>query len=254
VAEDEFELDLGAFTIKPDTLEKPELIMLYGPYGQGKTFLAASASEVEDLYPILIIDTEGSTSGTLTSFDSERIDVIRPQKMWPDKEWLKTNTLLNQLLSKKHKYKTVIIDAFDVFFEWGLAHYAVTTKDGGGFAKWNEIHEALTSPKGMVYKLKNADFLVILVIHEKKEGGDDNSPMFSDFMWQGQGKAKLGQFPDVVGYVTRDTNSAGVSTTTLQTAPTKRNAAKSRFEGLPAKITDPSMQKLYDLINKKEAN
>jgi len=55
----------------------------------------------------------------------------------------------------------------------------------------------------------------------------------------------------MVGYVTRDTNSAGVSTTTLQTAPTKRSNAGNRF-GLPAKIISPTMKKIYDIIDNKE--
>lgn len=210
------------------------------------TWLAASASEVEGLYPMLIIDTEGSTTGTLKEFDPARIDIIRPKDQAPGKEWVFTNKILDGLLSKPTKYKTVVIDAFDVFFEWGLKHF-YNEKPGDGFYKWNAIHEELTSPEGLVSRLKTASLLAILVVHEKREGGEDDGPTTADFMWQGQGKSKLGQFPDMVGYVTRNTNAGGQTVTTLHTQPTTRNNAKNRF-GLPAKMIDPRMSTIYNLI------
>lgn len=239
---DEFSLD--EFEWKQEGPTRPELLMFYGPYGQGKTHMALSASEVEGLYPVAVLDLEGSTTGVVDKFDKDRITIVRPKERWPGKEWPATLTVLENLLTKPHPYKTVVIDPLNTLFEWGKR---AGDKPGDGFAKWNFVHEAFTSDNGIISRLKAAPFLSILVVHEKKEGGEDDGPSFADFRWQGQGTALLGQYPDLVGYVTRDTNSAGVSTSTLHTAPTRRNNAKNRF-GLPAKITDPSMQKLYDLI------
>lgn len=252
---DEFDLDLSKYVTAPEGLTLPELIYLYGPFGQGKTHLAASAADVEDLYPVLIIDTENSTQGTIQNFPKGRIDVIRPTKLWPGQEWKMTKVLLNGLLTKKHKYKTVIIDVADVLFDWALA-YAKAENPNDGFAKWNYVHSEFTAPPnkedwGLFHRLKAADFLAILVVHEKKEASSDDGPVFADFQWAGQGRTKMGGIPDVVGYVTRDTNAGGVSTTTLHTAPTKRNNAKNRY-GFPAKIVDPSMKKLYELIENRE--
>jgi len=126
-------------------------------------------------------------------------------------------------------------------------------KPGDGFAKWNFVHENLTAHKGLIPRLKDAKFLVILIVHEKKEGGEDDGPSFAEFRWQGQGTALLGQYPDMIGYVTRDTNAAGVSTSTLSTAPNKRSNAKNRF-GLPAKMVDPSLQKIYNFISQTKEN
>lgn len=245
---DEFEVDFSAFLADPNLLTDPQLLVFYGPYGQGKTWLAASAAEVEDLYPVLIIDTEGSTTGVVGNFPEGRIDVIRPKEMWPGKEWEKTNALINNLLHKKHKYKTVVIDPMNSVFEWAKT---AGDKPGDGFAKWNFVQEKLTDDGGMIDKLKNAPFLAILVLHEAKEGGEGDGLTFADFRWQGGGKSRVGQFPDMVGYITRDTNSAGVSTSTLHTAPTKRNNAKNRFS-LPAKMVDPSMVKIMQHIREKK--
>ena len=246
---DEFTLD--HVVIKPDEATEPELIMLYGPYGGGKSWLAGSASEVEGLFPLLYLDAEGSTVGTLNSFDRNRIDIVRPKKSYPGKEYIATKQILESLLTEKHKYKTVVIDPLNTVFEWAKVKGNVP---GDGFAKWNFVHEELTADGGIISQLKEAPFLAILVLHEKREGGEDDGPSFAEFRWQGQGTALLGQYPDMVGYVTRDTNAAGISTSTLQTAPTKRSNAKNRF-GLPAKITDPSLKKVYDIIrNNKEVS
>ena len=214
------------------------------------THLGLSASEVEGLYPMLVIDNEGSTSGVLQNFDQSRIDVIRPKDKWPGQEWQAINTLLNDLLSKTHKYKTVMIDPLNTMLEWAKE---AGNKPGDGFAKWNFVHENLTAHKGLIPRLKDAKFLVILIVHEKKEGGEDDGPSFAEFRWQGQGTALLGQYPDMIGYVTRDTNAAGVSTSTLSTAPNKRSNAKNRF-GLPAKMVNPSMQAIYDHISQTKEN
>jgi hypothetical protein len=248
---DEFTLDEYRWVQEGPTL--PELIMLYGPYGQGKTYLGLSASEVEGLYPMAVIDLEGSTTGVVDNFDQDRITVVRPKEnpKWKGKEWDATMTLLENLLTKKHPYKTVMIDPLNTLLEWGKKKGTVP---GDGFAKWNFVHDKLTAEGGLISRLKDADFLTILIVHEKRESGEDDGPGFADFRWQGQGVGFLGQYPDMVGYVTRDTNSAGVSTSTLQTAPTKRSNAKNRF-GLPAKIVDPSMAKIYEMIrNRKEEN
>lgn len=252
---DEFELDLKQFVSPPESLGLPQMILLYGPYGGGKTHLALSASEVDDLYPMLVIDTEGSTTGVIDHFDQSRIDVIRPMEMWPNTPWQKTINLLNNLLKKTHKYKTVVIDAADVLLDWGIPELKVS---GDGFAHWNAIHATLTQSnkevgQGLFFKLKDADFLTILVVHEKKEGGTEEAPPFADFMWSGQGRTKLGGIPDIVGYVTRDTPASGVSVSTLQTAPTKKNNAKTRY-ALPAKMVDPSMTKIYEQIAKTKEN
>jgi hypothetical protein len=253
---DQFTLD--DIAIRPDSLDKPQMILLYGPPGNGKSYLAASASEVDGLWPVAILDTEGSTQGTIEDFDKSRIQIVRPQERYPGNEYKASVTLLENLLTKEHPYKTVIVDTADILQEWSIAEGRVP---GDGYAHWNFTHSELTAPpvhtrgsktdwldRGLFHRLKAAPFLTILVVHDKQEAlNEESTLMYANVQWQGQGKTKIGGIPDIVGYVTRDTNSAGVSTSTLYTAPTKRNLAKNRF-GLPAKMFNPRMRDIYEFI------
>lgn len=249
---DPFELTFEAKLKGPDELDKPQQIMLYSAYGAGKSWLAASASQVEELSPVLVIDNEGSTTGALGDFDPKKVKVMRIKDEYPGNEWRAFEAILEELLTKPHGYKTVVIDPLNSAFEWAKVAGDVR---GDGFAKWNFVHEKFTAEGGLIDRLKNAPFLSVLVVHEKKEGGDEDTPAFADFRWQGQGVGFLGQYPDIIGYLTRDTNAAGVAKSTLFTSPTKKNNAKNRF-GLPAKMENPSMKAIFDYIatNKKENN
>lgn len=246
---DEFEFDPDKYASDIEDLGEPELILFYGPYGGGKTYMALSASEIEDLAPILVLDLEGSTTGVVDNFDKSKITVIRPKDKWPGKEWRSTKALLTNLLTKSHKYKTVIIDPVNTMFEWGKNE---GHNPGDGFAKWNFVHDEFTNDGGLFDLMKKAPFLAVLVLHEAKSGSaDEDGVQFADFRWQGQGTGLLGQYPDIIGYVTRDTDLGGRSVSTLFTSPTKRNNAKNRF-GLPYKMLNPNMAEIYKVIRSKK--
>lgn len=240
----DFDDTLAKYTKKPGQMSTPEQIMIYGPYGSGKTRLAASASEVEGLYPVLVIDNEGSTTGVVDQFDQERVKVIRIKESFPGREYDGFKSIVEGLLTKEHSYKTVVIDTLGSVLEWAKRK---GEKPGDGFAKWNFVHEELTADNGLIQRLRDAPFLSVLVLHEKKEQPDEDGPSYAEFRWQGQGTGMLGQYPDNIWYITRDTNSAGVSKSTMLTRANKRSNAKNRFD-LPHKIEDPDLAKIYAFI------
>ena len=257
------QFDLSAYTMKPDALGDPQMLMFVGPPGGGKTWLAASASEVEGLYPVLHIDLEGSTQGTLTGLDPDRIDVLRPmEKFEPSKVYPKTIAVLEGLLTKPHKYKTVVIDPADVLQRWARAYGNV---DGNKFAQWEFLDDELTNPptydskgkqlsRGLFHRLKSAPFLTILVVHDKQEYDEDGTLVRDTFLWQGQGKSKLGGIPDMVGIITRST-SGNKSKSTMKVGSSPRASSKNRYESvLPAKIEEPTLSEIYAKIRNATPN
>lgn len=240
----DYELDLSKLVQKPSQMNRPELMVFYGPPGGGKTWLAASASEVDDLWPVLIIDTEGSAAGTTASFSDERVDIL------PVSNAAQFDQVLDKLLTKTHKYKTVIVDTFDVTQDRNvkpiLEQYA-----GNGFAGWDAVKEWTNET---ARKLKSADFLGILVFHEAVEK-NENGANERKLVLKGSAKETMPGIPDVVGLVTRKADKSGVETTTVKFAPSPNTATKNRFK-LPASMEDPTMVEIYEHIksNKREEN
>lgn len=256
---DEFNLD--SWVSPPEDLGDPQMLMFVGPPGGGKSWLAASAAEVDGLWPVLIIDTEGSTQGTLRGLPKDRIDVLRPQERFDGKDiYPKTVAVLEGLLSKPHKYKTVVIDTADILQRWARA-YGHDEKNK--FAQWEYLDDELTNPaaytrdgkmvaRGLFHRLKAADFLTILVVHDKQDYDADGTLMNDTYLWQGAGKTKLGGIPDILGIITRNTTSSG-SKSTMRIGSSLRATTKNRYESaLPGKIEEPTLKAIYAAIRKED--
>lgn len=238
---DEFEFTLDHLPLKkPSQVASPELVVLYGPPGGGKTYLAASASEVEGLAPVLIIDTEGSASGTVSNFADDNIDILEVDS------FDRLEYILGNLLDKTHKYKTVIIDTFDVAQKWAVETFQ-EENPGNGFKAWGDVADWTVQ---VARDLKRADFLSIMVFHEKEDILETGKRL-SKLALQGSAKDILPGVPDVLGLVTRKADKEGNETTTLTFAPDPSRATKNRFN-LPARVEDATMQTLFDLIDKKK--
>lgn len=246
---DEFELVLTKVK-KPSQVSFPDLIGLYGPAGNGKSWFAASASLVKELSPVLIIDTEGSTTGAVSSFDDDSIDIYDLTEIDDDIDKLRAlNTLVRKLTTQTHKYNTVIIDTFDVAQKWAKAKF-MEDNPTNNFAAWDELSQWTI---GTLRKLKAAPFLAIVNFHEKEETLDTGAKM-SRLVLQGSSKDEAPGVFDLIGIATRrEDKELKKMATTVRFAPNPRRATKNRFEdSIPPELVDKTMLDVYNLI--KNAN
>lgn len=96
---------LGVEFTKPQALVSQASIVLYGMPGSGKTTLAASAVEVPELAPVLILDFENSTAAVAEKYgEHPDIDVVQIRT------WAQAVKILDRILTTEHQYKTVVID------------------------------------------------------------------------------------------------------------------------------------------------
>jgi len=236
-------LDLSAYTVKPSTLNKPELIVLYGPAGGGKSYLAATISEVEGMAPVLIIDTEGSTAGTLHGFDDDLIDIL------PVHDHATFEQITTALLEREHKYNTVIIDTADVAQERAIEHFLEEWGASNTFKAWGDVK---SWTNGLARKFKAANFLGIMVFHETIDRTDSGAVLGRSISLSGSAKEIMPGIPDVVGWVTRKVDKTlGREATTVEFSPDPKKATKNRFE-LPEKMVDARMSDIFDHISKRE--
>ena len=100
------QLSFAKLIHKAEALNSPKTILIYGDAGRGKSWLAASASEIAEMSPVLLIDVEGGASAVAR--DWKDVDVINVNNHE------QFDAVIQDLLNVKHNYKTVIIDTLGV--------------------------------------------------------------------------------------------------------------------------------------------
>ena len=244
-----FDLDavLSKYVVKPEASGKPELLLLYSPAGNGKTYLANTASQIPGMGKGLIIDVEGSTKGTLRDFDPEKLDIIEVYKMDPDKQFAFVNTILTHLGDPKTvtKYGYIVIDTFDVLQD--LAIKALDTGGDNGYELWGDVKEWSV---GVAKMLKRIEPLGILVMHDREEKSEGGA-LIARLRLSGAAKDLLPGIPDVVAYLERklDKEDGKVHTFAYFESSNKK-VTKNRFD-FPPIVRDATLPLLWSYIDKQ---
>lgn len=250
-AADPFNLDeaLAKHVKKPSERTKPELALLYSPPGQGKTWMAASISEVPGVEKVLILDTEGSTIGSLNGFDDDKIDIISVEQESKVKSFQFLNTILDHLFdpATKHSYDAVVIDTFDVAQDWAHAYFEETAPVGrngekDGFAVWRNVKDWSVDT---ARALKRIDAYGVLVVHDREEKNKDGA-LITKLNLLGSARDVLPGIPDMLGYLERD----GGKTVGYFEAGGGR-VTKNRFH-FPAAVNNPSFKGLFQYIEENK--
>lgn len=225
--------------VKPSSLNKPNFIALYGVPGSGKTWLAASVSDVPSIKRTLLIDTEDSATGTTTGFSDEKLDIMQVgthsgfERLW--------EAVVQDDAAGTLPYDAVIIDALDTAQDRALDFFEEEQEATGkpdGFAKWGRV-KGWTEAIGRQAQEMGA--LVIVVTHSKREKTESGS--FSDMLnLAGSAKDTFPGIPDLVGFVEREGD-----TTTVHVGSSKKRSTKNRF-GLDDTIENPNMTTLLATI------
>lgn len=230
-------LPFEQFITKASALNTPKTILIYGDPKRGKSWLAASASELEALSPVLVIDTEGGSSAIARDWkDVDVINVSTHEQM---------DKVVNTLLNQEHKYKTVIIDTLGVAMDRAEKFFGDKPENKNNkFGKWGDLKDWVTD---MTRKLHAANFLSILIAHAKDEKDDQTGAIKTVPMLPGSASNTLPAIPDIIGYMTAENDGSGNIHRVLYLQSSERLVTGNRF-GLPAKMVDPSMKKLIDAI------
>lgn len=97
--------DLGVEVIKPGQVPALSSFTIFGPPGCGKTTLACSAVEVDDLTPVLVLDFEDSAAAVNDKYpDHPDIDIV------PLRTWAHARDVIRRVLSTDHGYRTIVLD------------------------------------------------------------------------------------------------------------------------------------------------
>ncbi len=231
-------LPFEQFITKASQLNTPKTILVYGDPKRGKSWFAASASEVAELSPVLVIDTEGGSSAIAR--DWKDVDVINV------KSHEEFDSVVKTLINTPNKYKTVIIDTLGVAMDRAEKFFGEKPENKNNkFGKWGDLKEWVTD---MTRKLHSAPFLSILVAHAQDDKDDQTGAVKIVPLLPGSAKNTLPSIPDIIAYMGAEVDDKGALHRVLYLESSERLVSGNRF-GLPARLVDPSMKKIIDQIN-----
>lgn len=221
-------------------------MLIYGSSGSGKTRLAGSSAIVEALKPVLFIDVEGGTL-TLRNTEYNDVDILRV------KTWAKMELVYNELY-KSSKYKTVIIDslteiqklAMDDTMSKLIESNEDRDADIPGIREWNINIERT---RKYVRRFRDLPLNTIFTALDHTETNKMNGSIKRKPSLSGKVKDEVAAFLDVVVYLyTKEVGDENKRM--LLTGQTETTIAKDRSGQLPMVIEDPTMQIIYDILNK----
>lgn len=233
----------GVRVVKPETMTDFSLL-LFGMAGSGKSSLAATASKVPDLSPVLYIDFEGGTLPLVEHGDTSKITIVHCDD-WTDFENVSKKVILPALRKKEFPFKTIVIDTVDLMQELIVRHYG-EANGGDGYAKWAAAYE---QPVSILSRMFNYPSLsVVAITHATREqdqvtGATLISPTF-------EGRKSLTRLPslfDFVGYLAWTEVEKGKTVPVLYLQQ-PGIVTKKKLASIPAAIGNPDLGKLYSFI------
>ena len=218
---------------KATAVDKINSGIIFGESGIGKTVLAASSVEIEDYAPVLILDVEGSTAGVGRIHPD--VDVL------PISSHAHFEAAKEELLTKQHKYKTVIVDTFNVAQNRAEAYFRTKPENANNkFGVWGDLKVwSINTARDF----HHAPFTTWLICHSTTAKDENTGAMSTTVKLAGSSKEDLPAVHDFIGYMENDVDEDGNTIAVLRVGRRKGIITKNRF-GLDGTIY-PSEGRAY---------
>lgn len=230
---------LGIAVGTPQTSPDNKTALIYGPPGSGKTRFASSASEVEELGRVLLVDVEAG-SASIENVYTENIDVARPT------DYAELKQVIEFVLNEEHDYGTIIIDTVGKMMEFMEKEFDKQNSKNA-YEKWALLAEDTLKWTELLHR---SGLFVILLAHTDSDKDDTTGKVstFPYFLGKKTGKEAPKIF-DIIGYLYVDKHpETGDPLRVLQTEGVDGKVAKDRTDTLPNYMGNPLMSKVYNRI------
>lgn len=246
----------GLKTVKPAELVSKIKLLVYGEPGIGKTMLAGSAVEVEQLRPLLVINVEDGAKSLKGKYGSSSdIDIVTPRTFGQHQK------ILDDLYSRKGAgYNTVIYDnategqkaGIEYIFEQDKVSTDFTEFQEASWANqgWNRSAEQM---RKMIKTFSMLPMHKIFLAWRRDTSKDPKAERWGPAFSNAVASQVPGMFDSVFYYywamVTDPNTKKQAKSRVLLTQGSPGAIAKDRDDGntLPVTIVNPTMEKLCRL-------
>jgi len=207
---------------KATDVDKINSAIIFAEYGAGKTWLAASADEIEDYSPVLIVNIEGSAAGVGRKYPN--VDIIEADT------FEKLEDIRYSLIHDEHPYKTVVFDTFNVAQNRAEKYFKGKPENQNNrFGVWGDLKEWSID---FMREMHHADFMAIFLAHPQVDKDENTGRMITTVQIAGSAKTIVPTIPDLIGYIDfmQDENDNVVRV--LRVGRSSSIITKNRF-GLP---------------------
>lgn len=251
---------LGGLRIVAAGNQEPNINMLiFGPYGIGKTLLAGSADEVPEMRKVLHIDIEGGTFTLRHTFPN--VDTVRVT------DWEELSKVYAELRAGVHKqYRTIIIDSLTEAQAFNMDKILIVElqeqidsgeeikrdEDIANMRQWQKNQSQI---KKFIRMYRDLPVSTIFTALDKDDKDKTTGKVRTLPDLPGKLARQVPAMVDEVFYYfpyKAEKDGEPVELRVIQTVATARIAAKDRSGKMPKLMSGPTMKKIYNTIMDKE--
>lgn len=221
-------------------------MLIYGEPGIGKTLLAGSADGVPDMRRTLFVDVEG---GTLTLRDTyPDVETVRVRS------WAEMQNVYDALFDGKHDFTTVIIDSLTEVQKMSMdgimlklvQEFEDRSAEVPGLREWN-IN--LEQTRKFVRAFRDLPMNTIFTALVKSDKNPRTGAMKRKPSLSGKLADEVSGFLDIVVYLYAK-EIDGENKRILLCGQTEDTVAKDRSNKLPMTMEEPTMNDIWQILNK----
>lgn len=222
---------------KPRRPDDSFTMLFYGPPKVGKTLLAGTAADVEELGPVLLLALEDGSSVLAENYPDMDVVVLE--------DYLTAAKIIDAVTSGDTQYRTVIVDTF---YELMCLNKEHITK---GVRQLSQPEWGVVADNAIITikKMHRSPVNFIITAHSGRVKDEESGKVMSSPIFLGQKAGpEILKTVDVIAYYGIGKTESGESVRVLQVTSDGKKDGGDRFGKLEEQIAYPTMQEIYSQL------